>query len=349
MQVVAEYTHPQGSRIYVYDNGAIVKKNPQGKTVGTSATAEKLARGHGGWRPATPGATPPAAPAVTASLAEPSNIIAPMRFKQAEVVDLQKYTEDDDWYMQQKLDGIRAQLVLEPGTEPWFRNSSGGRLAAAAATATTDRILSFLGTHPTDSVGFAVDGEVLGNEFWIFDLVVEGLEKVSFEDRLTALEAWYKSVVEAGLGGYIKLLPTAKTTEQKSSLAVQVYDGAGEGWIVKRRTSTYDWGQRVDHSLKIKVTHTVDCVVMDRNRDREQNMVLGAWDKAGDLVEIGCASAIGKPDAKIGEVVEVKYLYAGANGRLVQPTVLRKRDDKLFTDCYTDQLVFADKQVVELA
>lgn len=343
MNVVAEYEHPQGSTIYLYDNGAIVKKNPAGKTVNTSATAEKLAAGHGGWRLRT-GSASSAAPAAPASKAAPAVILQPMRFKEAKVADVAAYTSDDAWVMQQKLDGVRAQLVFEPGKDPWFRNSSGGRLAAAAAIAYTDPIAAHFGTHPVDNVGFCVDGEVVNGTFWAFDLVVDGGEKVPFEDRLEALRVFCEQVKVQGWTD-IQMLPAAVTTQQKEKLAVTAYDQGGEGWIAKRRDSTYDWGQRVTHSLKLKITHTIDCVVLDRNRDREQNMVLGAWDEHGNLVEIGCASAIGKPDAKVGAVVEVKYLYAGANGRLTQPTVLRIREDKLFTDCSTDQLRFANKDV----
>ena len=43
------YKHPQGSTIVV-DGGVVTKYNPAGKKVATSATAEKLLSGHGGWK-----------------------------------------------------------------------------------------------------------------------------------------------------------------------------------------------------------------------------------------------------------------------------------------------------------
>jgi hypothetical protein len=43
------YIHPQGSVIRVDSLGFVTKHNAQGKVVGSSATADKLARGHGQW------------------------------------------------------------------------------------------------------------------------------------------------------------------------------------------------------------------------------------------------------------------------------------------------------------
>lgn len=45
----AVYRHPQGSAIVVTDGGVVTKYRPDGKKAKTSATAEKLAQGHGGW------------------------------------------------------------------------------------------------------------------------------------------------------------------------------------------------------------------------------------------------------------------------------------------------------------
>jgi hypothetical protein len=112
---------------------------------------------------------------------------------------------------------------------------------------------------------------------------------------------------------------------------------------MKRQDSSYCSDMRVDHCLKYKVTHTIDCVVIERNGGDHLNATLAVFD-GKDLVTIGNTSMIGKPDVALMEVVEVRYLYAGANGRLVQPTVLRKRTDKPAEDCTIDQLVFVNKE-----
>ena len=50
---------------------------------------------------------------------------------------------------------------------------------------------------------------------------------------------------------------------------------------------------------------------------------------------------------KVGDVLEVRYLYTGANGRLYQPTILRKRDDKAMQECLTSQLKHVNKEVLD--
>lgn len=349
MDVVARYRHPKGSVIAVYANGAIVKTNPAGKVVSTSATAEKLAAGHGGWTLMDGDAPAPAAPSLTERQAAPTRTLLPMKFRQAEVTDLPKFVTDDRWWMQQKLDGIRAQLVFEPGRAPWFRNSTGGRLVSDTAAPVVNQILAlFAGVRVDEGYGFVVDGEVIGGEFWAFDYVRDGGENDPLSVRLDALAVWYMPLGRAADGSnVVRLLPTAKTMDEKHALAERVHAQGGEGWIAKRVDGGYRWGTRVEHSLKLKLTHTVDVVVMERNRDGKSNFVIGLY-RDGVLCEVGGASAIGKPDAQVGDVVEVKYLYCGADGRLVQPTVLRLRGDKPATDCDAAQLRFADKTVVTL-
>lgn len=49
MVVAHVYRHPQGSTITVYADGSLDARNARGKRKKTSATAEKLASGHGLW------------------------------------------------------------------------------------------------------------------------------------------------------------------------------------------------------------------------------------------------------------------------------------------------------------
>lgn len=345
MKVIRRWAHPQGSTIDEYDNGRIVKRRPDGREVPTSATAEKLAAGHGGWTLINADGTTPPLIAPAAPAAAPDRILKPMRFMQADVLDVNQFVEDDRWALQQKVDGIRGQLVMESDRRPWFRNSSGDALVNSTAAPTIAAILSRL---PADAElpGYCVDGEVLDGTFYAFDLAKCGKDSRPLVERLDHLTRWMGGVSDAGLN--LKLLPTATTTATKAELVLAVYDRGGEGWIAKSLSSGYDWGQRVEHSLKIKLTHTLDAVVMERNRGDKHNMALGLYDPDGALTEVGSASAIGKPDAAVGQVVEVKYLYVGSEGRLVQPTVLRLREDKTAEACTTDQLHFVNKQVIDL-
>lgn len=340
------YTHPQGSTITLHDNGAIVKVNKAGKVVSTSATAEKLAVGHGGWVEVESLDAAAEAPAPKPQQAAPTKVLLPMKFKEAPVEELPKYVSDPQWIVQQKVDGVRAMLVMEGGERPWFRNGTGGVLSSATAQATTNPILAALPGHPDGEAGYTIDGEVLNGVYYVFDLIRHDLPEATLAYRLDALSVWHAAVVAAGLGARVQLLPTGFTVEEKAALGRAVLTEQGEGWIVKRLDSKYDFGSRVTHSLKLKITSTVDVVVMARNRDSKSNFVVGLH-RDGVLTEVGCSSAIGKPDAQPGDVIEVKYLYVGADGRLVQPTVMRTRPDKAAADCTADQLRHVNKSVVQ--
>lgn len=342
------YVHPDGKRIEVLPDGRM-QVTKAGKRATTSATVAKLRNGYGAWKRVEAGETPEQAQADMQTVpVAPAVVKRPMKFKQATLDQLQAFVKDPRWIIQQKVDGIRGQLVFEPGKAPWFRSGGGGQLVSTTAAKVTGPLLKRIPAQSgLANRTYSVDGEIIDGTFWVFDLVIDGQESMTLDRRLRALSIWTKTVADVlELGDVVKPLPTGRTEAEKAALSLAVLESGGEGFIVKRLDGSYDWDSRVDHSLKIKVTHTVDAVVIDRNRGVDDNMVLALYNEAGEQVEIGNTSAIGKPDAQIGEVVEVKYLYAGQGGRLVQPTVLRMRDDKQPHECRTDQLVFVNKAVV---
>lgn len=354
-----QYVHPQGSTITVDEaTGAVVKRNKAGKIVSTSATAEKLAAGHGGWTPAE-SAEPLQDPrehaaAVTRTRGPARRVLIPMRFESAPVLQLIRYVEDPRWWLQQKLDGMRVTLVLGEGPA-WIGNSQGQPISNTTAAKFVQpflrRLNQALPAGTGDTGCLVLDGELVGDRIYVFDAIVPDIAVQPLSDRLKLAALWVQVLTELGLGQSVALIPTARTFEEKRKLAADVMDAGAEGWIAKNPDSRYRWGARVGapDAVKLKVTHTVDCVVTQRNRDSKANMVLGLWD-GPKLVEVGSASAIGKPDAPVGAVVEVKYLYASADDRrLTQPTVLRVRTDKAPIACTLDQLRFADKTVIGTA
>lgn len=340
MTITAVYVHPQGKRVEVHSNGALVcTKN--GKKATTSATAEKLAAGYGGWTLVEGDVEQAAADVALPAAKAVSRVLRPMRFAEAPVADLPSYVNDPAWALQQKLDGVRAQIVFSVDAPPWLRNSSGERLVNSAVAPTVNAIMRALDAQV--GANLVVDGEIVGGAFYAFDLVVEGAEAQPYRDRLAGL-ASFLAVVTAMTSGLVRPLRTAVSQDEKFNLASAVLAEGGEGWIAKRLDSPYEFGARVSHSLKLKVTSTIDCVVIEKDPTKDA-VRLGCYDEVG-LVEVGRASLIGKGDLRAGDVVEVKYLYASADGRLTQPTILRRRTDKAPGDCTTSQLRFVNKKVI---
>lgn len=335
------YKHPQGKTIVVHDNGAMTVIGKNGKPATSSATPEKLAAGYGGWIVVE--SVEAEAPAMPEAPVKRFMIRRPMKFQQADEDTVLAAIRNDAWLFQQKIDGVRAQLVIGPDAV-WARASTGDVLKSAVAGPVARKVIDRC--TPDGRTSIVLDGEIIHGAWWMFDLLTgdEGYDGTPYGERLAALERF--------LGAYnsdvMRLLPTKRTTEEKRALLEKVITLGAEGVLMKRDDSTYRSDMRVDHCLKFKVTHTVDCVVTARNGSDHMNATLGLYETAKSFlpVTIGNTSMIGKPDAKVGDVVEVRYLYAGAGGRLVQPTVLRKRTDKYPPDCLIDQLVFVNKEVL---
>ncbi len=305
---------------------------------------------------------PPAEAVVVSKVLEPelpsapapagSTFRVPMTFDQVPVSDVPAYIDDDKYYFQQKVDGIRGQLVIEPGKEPWFRSKSGQKLVSSTAAKITGPMLKKLGGQ-TNSGGptYTVDGELLDGKWYVFDVTVDGSEKVPWEDRMNTAEAWVNEMHKAGITN-IQALPTARTPEQKRALWEAVNASGGEGVMIKRRDAGYNYGQRVNHTLKAKITSTADVVVLERNLDGKENARIGLIID-GKEVTIGTVSMQGKEKfgaVNVGDVIEVEYLWAmPGNNSLQQPRMIKRRPDKTREDAIVDQLRFVDKSVVDLA
>ena len=374
------FSHPQGKHIYLLPDGSLVVYKPDGKRGTSSATAAKLLAGYGGWSElgantgtamsATP--TPPAAPKkssgpsptvvaaptapldVSAGAPAPSGSmpVAPMDFNEMPLADVPKYIADDDYVAQQKVDGIRGVLVIEPGKQPWFASKKGDRLVSSTAARTTTPMLAKLPATPAGSPAYRVEGEILNGKFHVFDMVVVGQESTDYETRQTMAQAWVDAVSPAL--PQVQALPVARTAAEKQALWDAVLASGAEGLMFKRRDAGYNGGARVSHTLKAKITATADVVVLERNRGGKDNAVFGML-QGGKVVEIGTVSTGGKDKAlgqiQVGEVLEVEYLWATAGTNvLTQPRIVRKRKDKTPNDA-TDvsQLRFVDKTVLALA
>lgn len=331
------YTHPQGKTIYVLTDGNMICFKPDGKRGTSSATPAKLAAGHGGWELREGSGR--ASDVVVAPLAADAFGLAPQLAESAEVSTLQTFVTDDRYILEQKVDGDRVLLDTTSGTLV-ARTRDGRRYTKGLPTAVRNHGLPD---------GIVIDGELVGTTYWAFDLPVTPLvtgQPMQLHVRRLALEA----LQEAGLLGPIRVVPQARTMDEKMSLARVALTEGYEGLMAKRVDSVYVPGGRTLDWMKIKFTKTADVVVMPKKKEDGHNSVALGVHRDGLLVEIGHSSLNGKEKREaiaIGDVLEVRYLYVGANGRLFQPTILRKRTDKSPEDCTGGDLVHVNKAVLE--
>ena len=114
-----------------------------------------------------------------------------------------------------------------------------------------------------------------------------------------------------------------------------------EGLILRDRHAPYQQGKRSTTLLKRKFTHTADLMVSGLDPAKESAR-LAAFGPDGQT-EIGSASAIGKGLIACGEIWEVEFLYVvdPAHPRMVQPRLVRRREDKSPAECTIDQFASA--------
>lgn len=278
-------------------------------------------------------------------------MLHPQLARQAEVTSLQAYINDPSWIMEQKLDGHRLFLV-SPGLDmpPTALTRSG-----STYTRKLPKVIQDFRFPPGDwildgeLVGTVVNGHTVSSTFHVFDLpkAPGGVDETTpLFARRAALETLLAHIQHP-----FKIIPQARTVDEKIRLADAALKQNFEGLIVKKKDSPYRFGGRTPEWLKIKFVSTADVVVTDVRSDGKDSVGYAVYDN-GVLKPIGRASLIGKEKngtIAVGDVLEVRYLYVGSDGRLYQPTVLRKRDpnEKPASQCTAGQLKLVNKKVLE--
>jgi bifunctional non-homologous end joining protein LigD len=259
-----------------------------------------------------------------------------------QVTSLEEFIFDDDWLMEQKLDGHRLML-----------RSAGGPNATPTAITRGGAIYTRGVPNPIATVQFPagdwlLDGELVEGTYWVFDiLAAAGQDLTQVPQAMRRL--WLENALQTFKHPF-KIVPQAQTTEEKIKLAERSLRENFEGLVLKLSDAPYRYNARSKDWLKVKYTCTADVTVLAVRDDGKDSVKLGVFDAGGQLVEIGRASLLGKEkngSLKVGDVCEVRYLYTGTGGRLYQPTILRVRDDKTPPECTTAQLKAVNKAVLE--
>lgn len=245
-----------------------------------------------------------------------------------------RMVDDPNWAFDVKVDGVR--LLIHLAGRPTGYNRSGQVVALP-------RRLEHL-LWASGGANAYLDGELVGERFWAFDIIRPGHDDPWIVRRLTLGNLLGHIAADPEI---LSLVPVAYEHDDKAQLAMRVRTEGLEGLVAKRIDSKYrlvtppQKAHRSREWLKLKDLKTVDCVVTRLGVDGKQNMALGLWrDDSASLVEVGEVSALtgDGPRVKVRDVVEVTFLYLGVNNRLVQPVTPRLRPDKSPAECTWDQL-----------
>lgn len=239
---------------------------------------------------------------------------------------------DDNWVVQEKQDGNRRMMDQSGESELVLSiNRKGLRVGLPKETA--DAFAPLAKFAP-----WRLDGELVGTVFFVFDVLEwRGVDTTSetVAQRLERLDA-VKALVPTGL---VRVVYTARTTQEKQALLDKVRADKGEGVVFKRLAAVYTPGRPSSggDQLKHKFVDTATFVVTSHSADR-RSVQLGLSDVARDLGSVTIPPNADIPD--VGALVEVRYLYAYPNGALAQPHYLGVRDDIDLQACVEAQLRF---------
>jgi ATP-dependent DNA ligase len=248
---------------------------------------------------------------------------------------VERFVGDDAWALDQKVDGERKAVV---GTaEGLVVVNRRGERADLPAKVTAG--LGGLGP------GIVLDGELLDGVLWVFDLPQAGAlatPSTPLAERREVLEHLFTVWAP---GEQVRLLPSAATVEAKAALVESVVTGGGEGFVAKHHQSPYEQGRRSRWWCKVKLTSCADVVITAVSPDGRENYEVSVIDADDPVGTVGWNHRRTGGPCAVGDVIEVEYLYVGAQGRLVQPRVVRRRHDKAATECTADQLRPVNKTI----
>jgi ATP-dependent DNA ligase len=242
-----------------------------------------------------------------------------------------------EWLLQRKEDGVHMHAEIEAGT-------------IRAIFARSNRALT-LPPHVESSLlkmfpaGSAITGEVIPTQdrAVLFDLLrLEGIDlrPIPTERRYSALaECW--NITDPSK--HVEVVECAITVPDKVKLYAQLRAEGAEGAIFKKRDAPYGQGRPATGGTmrRRKFRKRMDVILMRRRDDRRSFEIYVYSDTA--LHNLGSVSAHTFYDQlQPGGVAiaECEYLYSGPppGYHLVQPTIVRLRNDKPAAECTLDQV-----------
>ena len=259
--------------------------------------------------------------------------ILPQLLNSVDEATLETLLCDDDYVMQEKLDG-RRRLTQRNGQELIGINKKGLQVALPLALA--DSLMTML---PSNTTG---DGEQIGETLYLFDLLQlngQDLAGLGYLERYAKLTA-----LAANLPG-VQIVPIYTTTEEKRAAFARIKAARGEGVVFKKKTSHYKPGRPASggNQLKYKFTASATLEVAAQTKGKRSVALVG-YDKHGKAIKLGNVTISANYEIPaVGAIVEVEYLYAYEGGSLYQPVYRGIRDDQNQQDCTVSQLKLKPK------
>lgn len=245
--------------------------------------------------------------------------------------ELQRLLTDDNWVAQEKKDGRR--LMVRRGETVEAINRKG--LIVGAPKEILDNITQIPGR-------FILDGELVGDIYWVFDILPFDGEPMRLEERLRCL--WIVSIKDFP---NIQVVETAAGTQYKTSLYARLYTQKAEGIVFKRVGSIYKPGRPASGGDMVKYKFYATCTARVRKVNDQRSVEVELWsgatarcfDAVRDWQTAGNVTIPANFSIpSVGDIVEIRYLYATQAGILYQPVYMGERSDVGTEACLRSQL-----------
>lgn len=255
-----------------------------------------------------------------------------------------KLIEDDEWVMEEKMDGKRIAVAISP-SEVRISNKSARACGMPAPIVTAIQALKSL-EYVGPVLYFEADGELVGEKYHMFDIfAIDGsdLRQLPYETRAAhyAKLIGRNKALAGGVFDAIEAVGTFYGTAAKRAAFERIKGRNGEGVVFKRRDMVYALGRPNSGgpALKFKFKKSSTAICLGDSSNGKRSIRLGLLSSDGEMVNVGKVTVPpNQPVPQPNSLVEVQYLYKYEDGSLFQPVLLGIRDDQNREDCTLAQV-----------
>lgn len=249
---------------------------------------------------------------------------------------LEDVLRDNGFVMQEKFDGERR--IIEKTCKDGVISVKGINRKGLSVPLPL-KLVEAVKSLPIES--FLMDGEIIGENFIAFDLLA--FAGVSIKDKpFIKRYEHLLNIFEKNKDKNIAYAKVAKTETEKRKIFEKVKSENGEGVVFKVRNSLYAPGRPSsggDHR-KFKFTESAT-VFVTKISESKRSVYTAAKNESGEDIPLGKVSIPQNHDVpKVGDLVEVSYLYAYPGGALFQPVYKGVRNDIDVSACVTSKLKY---------
>ena len=240
-------------------------------------------------------------------------------------------TKSRKYVMQRKYDGVR--LTVESNTEVKGINRKGLYVGISSKIADAYKTLM----KSTYSRSFLIDGEGMGDSHDVFDILElngESLRDKPYTERFAILNRLVDQLDTDAIH-------VVESTEVDFDEMIAIgQSNKWEGVVIKEKDAKYEPNRPASGGtqLKFKFYKTASIVVEKINDKRSVQMSVF---NNGKAIPVGNVTIpVNKPIPEVGDILEVRYLYAMPSNALFQPTYEMHREDIPQSDCKIEQLEY---------